>query len=275
MSSNIHFGTSITLGGATDNLLLDFYQPSSDTAKLRPLVILVFGGGFETGDKSVLSALAKRFTAYGYATACTSYRLYDGANPISNVQLKKQILYDIQDIKATVRFFKKDAASTQTYKIDTNNIFLLGHSAGAMIVLHETYMNSLSKVMALDPNFATLINSYGGLEGNSGNPGYSSGIKGVINLSGGLLFKKYIQMGDLPGFHVYGTADNIMPNTDGILSLPTLSSIAISGPESLAIQSGLVGVTVGSYSIIGGDHFSPTTNNTAFTKMVGFLYQNL
>ena len=114
VSSNIQFGQASTFGGISNNLLLDFYQPSSDTAQSRPLVILVFGGGFTTGDKTVLSALAKRFNAYGYASACTSYRLYDGPTPISNTNLKKQILLDIQDIKATVRFFKKDAATTNT-----------------------------------------------------------------------------------------------------------------------------------------------------------------
>ena len=275
ISSNIQFGQASTFGGISNNLLLDFYQPSSDTAKSRPLVILVFGGGFTTGDKTVLSALAKRFNAYGYASACTSYRLYDGPTPISNTNLKKQILLDIQDIKATVRFFKKDAATTNTYKIDTNRIFLIGHSAGSMIVLHEAYMNSISKVTAQDPSFVSVINSNGGLEGNTGNPGYSSKVKGVINLAGGLLFKNYIQTGDIPGLHVYGTNDNIMPFNDGILSLPTISSIAVSGSASLSTQSTAVNVTNSLYSISKGDHFSPTTDNTAFTKMVSFLYQNL
>lgn len=274
-SSNISFGQSITLGGVTDNLLLDFYQPSSDTAKSRPLVILVYGGGFGSGDKSILSALAKRFSAYGYAAACTSYRLYDGTNPITNSNLKKQVLFDIQDIKATVRFFKKDAATSHIYKVDTNKIFLLGHSAGSMIVLHEAYMNSLTKVNAQDPDFVSVIQSNGGLEGNSGNSGYSSQVKGVINLAGSLFFKNYIQTGDIPGLHIYGTSDNIMPYGDGYFSLPTINSIAVSGSVSLSTQSGLVNVSNTLYSIPGGDHFSPTTDQTAFTKMIGFLYQNL
>jgi len=49
----------------------------------------------------------------------------------------------------------------------------------------------------------------------------------------------------------------------------------VSGSASLSTQSTAVNVTNSLYSISKGDHFSPTTDNTAFTKMIAFLYQNL
>jgi len=273
--SNINFGSAKTLAGNPENLLLDLYVPNNDTARHRPLVILVFGGGFTMGDKTTLSNLGKRFASYGYAAACTSYRLYDGPNPMTNTNLKKQILLDIQDIKATVRFFKKDASQFGTYGIDTNKIFLLGHSAGSMIVLHEAYMNSLNKIKQIDSAFLPIVQGNGGLEGNSGNPGYSSKVKGVINLSGALLFKNYVQTGDIPGLHIYGTEDNILPAGDGTLVFPGINPISLSGSLSINNQSGAVGVKSTLYGIPKGDHFSPLTNNTAFTDMIGFLYQNI
>jgi poly(3-hydroxybutyrate) depolymerase len=275
INNNISFGKNNTIGGVSTTLLLDFYQPAADTAKFRPLVIIVFGGGFTMGDKTTLSALAKRLVYRGYAAACTSYRLYDGASPMSNANLKTELLMGMQDIAATVRFFKKDAANGNTYKIDTNKIFVLGHSAGAMIALHTTYVNSTAKLTSLDPAFLSIVNANGGLTGSSGNAGYSSKIRGIINLAGALIDKNYITQSDVPLMSVYGTNDTLMPYNDGIFSLPSITGIAVSGSVSLQTRANAVNLSNSLYAIAGGDHFAPTTDNTAFTKMVAFLYSNL
>jgi carboxylesterase type B len=46
-----------------------------------------------------------------------------------------------QDVSAAVRFFK---ANADKYRIDTNRIFLLGQSAGAVAILHALYMTRTS-----------------------------------------------------------------------------------------------------------------------------------
>jgi predicted esterase len=274
-TSDVLFGQSTTIGGTSNSLKLDFYAPQNDTETKRPLVVLAYGGGFSMGDKTQLAALAQKFTNYGYTAAAISYRLYDGPSPASNDNLKKEILFGMQDIKAAIRFFKKDAATVNTYKIDSTKIFLLGFSAGAMLALHTAYVNSSSEVAALDPGFQTIINNNGGLEGASGNPGYSSRFKAVINLSGSLLNKSYIQANDIPLLSVYGSSDNLMPINDGVFTLPSISSINVSGSNSLNTQASSVKVTTSAYAITGGDHFAPTTDTNGFAKMVAFLYSNL
>jgi predicted esterase len=274
-SFDISFGSNTTVAGNTNNLKLDFYQPSSDTATKRPLVILVFGGGFTGGDKTNLASMAQRIVARGYVAACTSYRLYDGATPASNDNLKKEILMGIQDVKATIRFFKKDAATTNTYKIDTSKIFVLGFSAGGMIALHTAYVNSVTEAGTIDANFQTIINANGGLEGTSGNAAYTSTFKAVINLSGSLLFKNYIATGDIPLLSIYGTSDNLMPTGDGSFSLPSISSISVSGSVSLQTRANVVSVSNTLYGISSGDHFAPTTDATSFSSIITFLYNNL
>ena len=49
-------------------------------------------------------------------------------------------------MKASVRFFTKDAATTNTYKINPNKIFIGGYSAGAITALHYGYVNNESEL---------------------------------------------------------------------------------------------------------------------------------
>ena len=52
---------------------------------------------------------------------------------------------------------------------------------------------------------------WGTIEGNSGNEGYSSKVKGVINAWGAIIDYKWIQNGDVPLFNTAGTDDKKVP----------------------------------------------------------------
>ena len=205
LTSNIQYGLSLALNNSMQVQLLDFYQPTADTAQARPLIIWVHGGSFFGGSKTDVdvAALSQRFAKKGYACASINYRV--GFTPFDSSGIVPALLRAVQDLKAAIRFFYKDKLTTNSYKIDTNNIFIGGSSAGAITALHTAYLNKSCEINPYIPQ-ATL-DSYGGIEGNSGNGCYSTKIKGVINLCGALGKYGWIEPGDVPLCSMHGTTD--------------------------------------------------------------------
>ncbi|MBN2582230.1 MAG: alpha/beta hydrolase fold domain-containing protein [Planctomycetes bacterium] len=95
-------------------LLLDLYVPE-DTAKPRPLVVWIHGGGWRTGSKE--QCRATPLAMQGYVVASINYRLVqDGRWPAQ-----------IHDCKAAIRWLRSNA---DTYGIDPKRIGVWGSSAG-------------------------------------------------------------------------------------------------------------------------------------------------
>lgn len=148
---SIPYSRATSIGKTSpDTLYLDFYEPLRDTLAARPLVIVVFGGSFVAGSRNNDDNVAycKRLATYGYATASIDYRLMPLLN-ISAKNIVRDAYMAIQDVSAAVRFFK---ANHQTYRIDTNNIFLLGNSAGSIAILHEIYTWRMTNVLRRHAN---------------------------------------------------------------------------------------------------------------------------
>jgi acetyl esterase/lipase len=106
---------------------MDIYQPTGDIETNRPLIVWAHGGSFIGGTKTDadMVALSQAFTKKGYVCASINYRL--GLTPFDSVGAVKAVLRAVQDMKASVRFFYKDKLTTNTYKIDTTNIFIGGN----------------------------------------------------------------------------------------------------------------------------------------------------
>jgi hypothetical protein len=123
-------------------------------------------------------------------------------------------------LKAAVRFFYKDRKTgTNTFRIDTNHIFIGGSSAGAITSLHYAYMDSSCEVIPFigQSNF----NSLGGSEGNSGNACYSTKVHGVINLCGALARYWWGKPGSpswVPLCSMHGTNDGTVKYNRGIVN---------------------------------------------------------
>src|SRR6185295_15923294 len=75
VTSNIQYGSNITYTGGTQNLQLDIYQPSGDTASIRPLIIIAHGGSFLFGTKTGTDVvpLCHDFAKMGYVVASINY----------------------------------------------------------------------------------------------------------------------------------------------------------------------------------------------------------
>jgi acetyl esterase/lipase/lysophospholipase L1-like esterase len=200
---NIQYGEAINLKGEAEKLLLDIYAPSADTMKKRPLVVFVHGGGFQTGDKASGYPLlfSKGLAQRGYVCSSINYRLGVAA-PQNDTNYIEAMYRAVQDAKAAVRFFRKNAAQ---YGIDTTQIFIMGGSAGGMTVLQMAYLDQHEVPAWVD------VAKLGSIEGNSGNPGFSSRVKAVVNCWGAMIDYRWINAGDVPVFNVHGTADKIVP----------------------------------------------------------------
>lgn len=123
------------------NLFMNIFQPQGDTTSKRPVVIVCFGGGFVTGSKDHWSIrlIAQQLARRGFVTAVIDYRL--GMNIFDEDLSKRAVYRGIQDGRSAVRFFRADAAGPNNYRIDPNQIYIGGHSAGAFIALHNAYLD--------------------------------------------------------------------------------------------------------------------------------------
>lgn len=234
ITSDIVYGSNTSFNGSTTSLTLDFYEPTADTATARPLIIWVHGGSFQFGTKTDVDVqeLSNRFAKKGYACASINYRL--GFYPVDSVNAIKAVLRATQDLKASIRFFYKDRATTNAYKIDTTRIFIGGSSAGAVAVLHVGYLDQECEIA--DYINGTNLAALGGMEGASGNPGYSTKVAGVINLCGALGRYSWLEAGDVPLVSVHGTADATVKYNRGVVN-PGVPIMYLDGSRMLLERS--------------------------------------
>ena len=258
-TASIPFGASKAFSGSTQTLTLNFYEPAGDTAHFRPLIIWAHGGSFVGGtkDDQDVTELCQRFAKRGFICASINYRT--GFFPFDSTGIVPALLRAVQDMKASIRFFYKDRATTNTYKVDTNNIFIGGSSAGAITALHVAYLN---KTCEINPyiNQTTLAAS-GGINGTSGNQCYSSRVKGVINLCGALGKYGWIETGDVPLCSMHGTADGTVIYGQGKAN-PGFPTLYMDGSRMIQAGIGATGVAHSFYTWYGADHV-PYAGTTA------------
>lgn len=215
IDAGVVFGSGPAVGtGSTQTLKMDIYEPQGDTLQKRPLLVLAFGGSFVAGTRQDLAQLCEVYSKMGYVTATIDYRV--GFFIPNQVTTTKAVLRGMHDMKAAVRFFYKDAQTTNTYKVDTNFIFVSGVSAGSITAVHTAYMNKESEVPAYMANDTAGL---GGIEGLSGNPGYSSKVTAVVNFSGTIGDSTWIEPNDLPMVSLHDIGDDVVPYNTAMVSV--------------------------------------------------------
>lgn len=105
-------------------LSLDFYH--ADGVSVAPLVVVIHGGSWQSGDSQQLPALNSYLAARGYAVASLTYRLAP--------QHRFPAARD--DVVAAIGYLTDHAAELG---IDARRIVLLGRSAGAQLALLVGY----------------------------------------------------------------------------------------------------------------------------------------
>ena len=248
-TSNITYGSGIGVNGQPVTLIMDIYQPTGDTVSKRPLIVWAHGGSFIGGSKtnSDVLELATHFAKMGYVCASIDYRI--GMFPIDSVNATKAVVRAMQDMKAAVRYFRKDAATSNLYKIHSNYVFAGGSSAGAFMSLHLAYMDKVAEV----PVYVN-INNMGGIDGISGSPGYSHLVNGVVNLCGALGDSSWIEPGNVPFVSMHGNVDATVPYGSALISVAGFPLMVVDGSASLNPRATNLGINNPFHTYWGSDH---------------------
>lgn len=130
-------------------LQMDIFRPKGTWGKL-PAIVCIHGGGWAKGNRLNHANIAKAIASHGFVTATISYRLSGEA----------QFPAQIYDCKAAVRFLR---AHADELGIDSQHIGAIGLSAGG----------HLTALLATTGNVKSL-------EGNGGNPDFSSAIQAAV-----------------------------------------------------------------------------------------------
>ncbi len=249
VTSNVQYGSNLKYNNTNQNLVMDIYQPTGDVSTNRPLVIVAHGGSFVGGSKTGTDVvpLCQDFAKLGYVAVSIEYRVgmthFPIGGPPDSTDAGAAVMRAVHDGRAAVRYFRQNAATGgNTYKIDTNNIFFAGVSAGGFIALHMAYMDQLSEF----PSYVDTTGQYGlhgGIEGLSGNPGYSSKIKAIVNICGALGDTAWMHHGDIPVLSLHGNADNTVPyGSNTIYLLGAYPILVVDGSSSVAARADQVGI---------------------------------
>lgn len=213
VQNGIVYGSAPSWSGANTVLALDLYRPAGDTLNLRPVMLFFHGGSFTSGvrDDQVMTSLCEEFAKRGYVTATASYRLGVNLNnlPQLNIEFIRAAIRAMQDARAAVRFLRKTVVEQgNPYGIDTNRIYIGGYSAGALAAIHHAYLNDTTNASLTLRNE---LRGLGGLEGNSGNAGFSSKVHGVFNMAGAIIDTSLLNTNAPTAIHFHGTIDNVVP----------------------------------------------------------------
>ena len=156
LKEKVDIQTDVEYAKAGDvSLKLDLYKPKSESAKPRPCLVWIHGGGWQGGNKSSGAGRVAPYVASGdYVGVSVGYRLTDVA--IWPAQ--------IHDCKAAIRYVR---ANADKLGIDPNKIGVWGSSAGGHLVSLLGTSGDVKEV-----------------EGDLGATGVSSRVACVVNYCG-------------------------------------------------------------------------------------------
>jgi acetyl esterase/lipase len=125
--------------GADTAQRMDVYLPANRSVSSTKSIILIHGGGWNSGSKNdfvtYIDSFQKRMP--DYAIFNLNYRLVNGSNLFPTQE---------QDVKTAIDFIVKNSGK---YGINKNKLVLLGASAGGHLALLQGYKYSHPKVAAI------------------------------------------------------------------------------------------------------------------------------
>lgn len=140
-------------------LHMDIFYPEKSREEKYPAVLLIHGGGWRTGDRSLMVPMAQQLAKRGYVAATVEYRL----------SLEAPYPAAVQDLKAAVRWLR---AHAEEFPIDTSRIAAFGTSAGGQLAALLGTTNRNKK-----------------LEGVGPYSDHSSAVQAIVDVDGILAFK--------------------------------------------------------------------------------------
>ena len=184
---------------------MDIYLPKNDTLDKRPLLMLIHGGAFFIGDKATVpyQKWCTHFASLGYVCASINYRM--GFRPSSKA-IQRTAYQATQDAHAAMRYLM---AKKDIYRIDPENLFVGGASAGSITAINLAYMRNENRPEATYSSFMT--EDLGDIE-NSGND-YSEDfkIKAIANMWGSVFDLEILENSNASIISFHGDEDDVLP----------------------------------------------------------------
>jgi acetyl esterase/lipase len=272
VSYDVPYGSNVNALGLTEELVVDIYTPDGDIASDRALVLVAHGGFFLSGanDGEDVVSICEDLARMGYVVASMSYRL--GVDDLFDLEtsMVEAVWRGVHDSRAAVRYFRKTVEEDgNPYGIDPNRILLGGVSAGGFIALHHAYVDEDAEIPEqIDPTAPGLG---GGLEGESGNPGYSSEVMGIFNVAGAIRDADWLSPGDIPLVSVHGTDDNTVPYGTGIITLTAIPIVEVDGSSTVHAAADAVGIEHCLHTLEGLDHVAHIGNSDAYDATISAI----
>jgi len=267
------------------NFEMDIYQPEGDTETNRPLIIIAHGGAFLFGnlENPTMVSLGNLFAKRGYVVASIQYTLAANALLLSDsLTMINVVTQAVADGKAAVRYFRKDNAEDNIYRIDPDEIWFGGNSAGAILAMHLAYLDEGDEP---EDHIMDAVIENGGWPGNRGNDGYPHNVKGIINLAGGLNTPSWLNNNaNIPLVSCQGTLDGTVPYdcNDVFWGDPTfgaLDLVDICGSSVLHPIADAINLDNEVLIFEGDDHtpwgYDATKQDTMNAFITNFVYQRL
>ncbi len=277
VTSNEVYGVNVSVLGGTpfsDTLKMDVYEPVGDTASERYLIIMAHSGSylpkgvntlpFGNKNDSAMMELCTQFAKRGWVAAAINYRL--GWNPTPDIlggdqetrasTIIQAVFRSVQDMSTAVRYFRKDEATSNAFKIDADHIAVGGTNSGGYAALAKGALNKESEL-----NYAKFLynngvsfvstDTLGDWEGFGGisalnienHTGYESDIQLVLNMGGAIGDSSWIEALEPPVVNFHGVADALTPyKTQTVIVAATGDAIVeVSGSYVVAKENAAVG----------------------------------
>lgn len=242
-----------------DTLKLDFYDAALDSFSLKPVIILVHGGGFSAGQRNGEEEvkLARKFAQRGYGVASISYRLTmknrDFGCHCAIPDKLQAYINGVDDLKKAKYFLTTYASD---FQIDPKKIILVGSSAGAETVLNSTIMKDHYLFKQVDRDEGKVI--------------------GLISMSGATLESHYLSLGNaVPMLFFHGKQDKMVPFGIGShhTCLPKSEGyLMLDGPVAIADRLNRLQTAYELYFDPMGGHEWADIAFGYFDTMAAFLY---
>jgi len=246
--------------GSVINQFMKVYEPDQavDTVSNRPVIVYVHTGNFlppilngspnGSNNDSAAVEICRQFAKRGFVVLAPGYRV--GWSPTSlDAEVRRSTLLQavyrgIQDIKATVRYIRKDAATSgNTYNIDESRVVLYGDGTGGYVVLAYATLDDFQKLLipkfinqnTQQPYVDTLVTGnvegFGGTKNIDNHAGYSSSVNMVINTGGALADTSWMAAGQPAMISFQTVRDPFAPYGTGIVIVPTTNEpvVEVSG----------------------------------------------
>ncbi len=307
VTNNVKYGRNISVltgSPAAQDLFMDVYEPTGDTATMRPVVIYLHTGSFlptplngsPTGSRkdSAVVEMCSKFAKRGYVACAVSYRL--GWNPQSADQdvrtgtLLNAVYRAIQDAKSSVRFMRENfSIGGNTFKIDTSKFVVGGQGSGGYVAFAYASLDKVSELnlqkfinsttfqpyvnQLLAGNFAgtdsTFLNSP-----SQNHPTYSDKVSMIFNAGGAIGDSSWLEAGDVPmvAFHV--PSDPFAPFTYGAVIVPVLNYfvVNVSGSRDVIRRANQLGNNDVINNVSYTDPYSAAANavNGGYSNLMPF-----